>query len=330
MHILVSLLLVLTNLFPTHVRTTSLEADFGFSVGSNQPWNSHRRQDFAALQQAHASIIRVDIPWMYLQPDYRGQAFNWSLFDPVISDAKDYGLDTLAILHTVPHWANNSGGDYAPATDLSLQVNYCYKVAQRYLARGITKYEIGNEVNLNHPGWNPDGKFYTINLLNPCVKGLRKASIEAHKSITVLGASSAPTQPDNGIDPEVFLNQVKSASGLSQFDVVSWHPYTIYPLTDSAMSSTPDSLHSISNKPIWATEFGAPTSGEWSVSEQRQAELVSEAKSAWFSHSYAGPLFWYSSRDLGQYPSTEREDYFGVIRYDGSLKPAYYELQRSF
>jgi hypothetical protein len=42
----------------------------------------------------------------------------------------------------------------------------------------------------------------------------------------------------------------------------------------------------------------------------------------WYSKPYAGPLFWYSGRDTGT-STSDREEHFGFLRFDGSKKPAY-------
>jgi hypothetical protein len=96
------------------------------------------------------------------------------------------------------------------------------------------------------------------------------------------------------------------------------------------MYGTSPSLRSVmtdngdAGKQIWATEFGAPTNGpaESFVSEQAQATAVTRAFQLFGSYKWAGPLFWYSERDLGT-AATTRENFFGVLRNDFSPKPAF-------
>jgi hypothetical protein len=78
-------------------------------------------------------------------------------------------------------------------------------------------------------------------------------------------------------------------------------------------------------KQIWGTEFGYPTGGQQSMSEQTQADYVNPTIDTWYSHSFAGPLLWYCGRDSGT-SAIDREDHFGLLRYDGSAKPAYLAL----
>jgi hypothetical protein len=81
-------------------------------------------------------------------------------------------------------------------------------------------------------------------------------------------------------------------------------------------------------KKIWATEFGAPTNGPTGtfVSEDAQSRMVSTGLSLFRSYDWAGPLFWYSGRDVGTSTST-RENFFGLLRNDFSPKPAYLALR---
>jgi polysaccharide biosynthesis protein PslG len=80
--------------------------------------------------------------------------------------------------------------------------------------------------------------------------------------------------------------------------------------------------HSDGALDIWATEFGYPTGGPRAVNEHRQAAYVKPALNIWYGRSFAGPLLWYSGRDTGT-STGDREQHFGLLRYDGSAKRAY-------
>jgi exo-beta-1,3-glucanase (GH17 family) len=124
------------------------------------------------------------------------------------------------------------------------------------------------------------------------------------------------------------------------FDAFAHHPYCYAADFDcpdtvadwsawSQMNETSPSLRSImaangdSDKKIWLTEFGAPTGGGTkAVSEALQAKMVADAYAKVRTTSWLGPLLWYSLKDNGT-NSTDMEDWFGVLRTDGSHKPAY-------
>jgi endo-1,4-beta-mannosidase len=81
-----------------------------------------------------------------------------------------------------------------------------------------------------------------------------------------------------------------------------------------------------SAKPIFITEYGESTAdcGEECVSETVQAEHLSEMLEAVVSHPDWGVkmLSTFQLHDWGT-ESSDREDQFGLLREDGTPKPAY-------
>jgi polysaccharide biosynthesis protein PslG len=303
----------------------------GVALGGAEALNTRRPADYLAMRQANATWVRSDLDWRWLE-ETRAH-WNWNLYDPVVADATAAGLSFVAILHTVPDWANGGAGAYAPPEDLSLLTNYCYQTSRHYIPLGVTTYEIGNEVNLPHPGWlAPTGAMYTRDLLVPCVTGVRQAAAELGTSVNVLLGSLVPT--DRGAAaPVTFLSDVYANGGQGRFDNASMHPYTgpEGPAASDHLTTYAERLHDVMTsygdgaKKIWATEIGYPTGGADSVTEQQQAEYVNLAIDLWYANSFAGPLFWYSARDTGTNPNN-REAHYGVLRNDGSPKPAYSAL----
>ena len=307
----------------------------GVALGSGEPANPRRRADYAALRALNAAWVRSDIDWRAVEES--PGSWDFSRYDPVVADANAAGLRHLAILHTVPAWANDGAGAYAPPREPAGQREYCRRTAERYIPRGVRDYEIGNEVNLPHPGWaDPTGPAYVRQLLEPCVAGLRSAAKELGAKVNVILGSVVPggTGP---ADPVRFLADVYATGGGSLFDTVSVHPYT-RPLAPAASDHLDGFVervyqvmraHGDAGKRIWATEYGYPTSGPHSTPEQRVATYVDAAVDLWYSHPFAGPLFWYSARDTGT-DGKDDEQNFGLLRHDGSAKPAYGALAARF
>jgi hypothetical protein len=300
----------------------------GVSVGALEPWNPRRAADYLAMRRANVTWIRGDLSWRWLEPR-RGE-WDWRLYDPVVADARRAGLRYLAILHTVPGWANRHAGDHAPPADTALVSDYCYRTVRHYLPLGVADYELGNEVNLPHSGWpDPSGARYAKSFLLPCAAGVRRAAAELGMAANVMLGALAPTDATGGTDPARFLTDVYRHGGRGLLDSVSWHPYTgaADPVTSRQMNAEPDRLHAVmaahgdGDKKIWATEFGQATRGPDSTSEEAQAALVDQAVDTWYAKRYAGPLLWYSLRDLGT-AGTDREEHFGLLRHDGTPKPA--------
>lgn len=303
----------------------------GVAVGDVQPWSTTRQYDYAKMAAANATWIRTDIGWKYLQPT--SAEWRWSLFDDVLTDLRANNLRYLAILHTVPGWANGDRGDYAPPTDLALLENYCYLTVKHYLPLGVADYEIGNEVNWPHAGWTPTGAYYANNFLVPCVRGARRAAADVSRPVNLIFGSMAPGAVGGGQTPQAFLTEAYANGARGLVDAVAYHPYGgMAPAVESNMITVPPALHDImaangdGAKLLWATEYGLPTGGDNSWGEQVQVDWLNSAFDTWYGFSFAGPLFWYAHRDWSNDP-TDREHHFGVLRADGSAKPAYAALQ---
>lgn len=306
----------------------------GVALGGAELSNPRRPADYAALRAMNATWVRSDVDWQAVEEE-PGQ-WDFSRYDPVIADATAAGLRHLIILHTVPAWANGGAGSYAAPDDLSLVGDYCRRTAAHFIAAGVVDYEIGNEVNLPHPGQNsPTGTSYVRELLAPCATGVRQAAAEAHAKVNILLGSLVPAA--GRADPLTFLSEVYAVGGRPHFDNVSLHPYTrpLPPTASDHLTGLAQRLHDVmaahgdDAKQIWATEFGYATAGPGSVGERQQAAHVDPAVDLWYSNHFAGPLFWYSGRDTGTDPN-DAEQHFGLLRHDGTPKPAYAALAARF
>jgi hypothetical protein len=87
--------------------------------------------------------------------------------------------------------------------------------------------------------------------------------------------------------------------------------------------------HGDGAKKIWATEFGAPTNGPTGtyVSKATQAKMVTRAYRLFASYRWAGPLFFYSSRDMGSSTQTQ-ENFFGFLTQGFARKPSFTAYRR--
>ena len=76
--------------------------------------------------------------------------------------------------------------------------------------------------------------------------------------------------------------------------------------------------HADGDKPVWITEFGYITGKKGWVTEKRQAVYLREAYSELVKGHFQA-LFWFSLGEVGG----DNGDNFGLLREDGSKKPAY-------
>jgi len=205
----------------------------------------------------------------------------------------------------------------------------------------VHTYEIWNEPNV-FASWRPvpvaADYASLVRATYPEIKSVDKRAI-------VVAGGLSPASSDNGdVSPIDFVTGLYSSGGGRYFDALAFHPYCFpaEPSADSAdnawhlLASGETSIRSImkasgdNGKQVWLTEFGAPTQGpsvNRLVGEGAQARAVTKALGMRNGLSWAGPIFIYSYKDSGTSASSV-EDHFGLVRSDGSHKPAYDAVMR--
>jgi polysaccharide biosynthesis protein PslG len=341
----------------TTTATTTLNYNYGISLGetilglSNSQLNAELN-DIASLG---IGWIRFDMTWWTAQPN-NSSTFSWTTVDQLVSAANAHGIKLLPVLGYLPPWARSST---CPQSEVCEPANpaqfgtFAAAAVQRYAPLGIHDWEIWNEPNTTG-FWQPAPNVADyVTLLKAAYTAIKAKD----PSATVITGGLAPSDDsDQNISPTDFLTQLYADGGKSYFDAVGMHPYS-YPAMPSYFASwnawqqmfaTTPSLESVmaangdAGKKIWMTEYGAPTNGpgvlETSatdtnfigspdhVTEALQAAMLSQAITDVKSYSWAGPLFFYSYKDLGTSTDTV-ENFFGVVRSDGSDKPAYTTIQ---
>jgi hypothetical protein len=91
------------------------------------------------------------------------------------------------------------------------------------------------------------------------------------------------------------------------------------------------------DKPLWGTEFGAPTVGITvagkgkradHVSEALQSQIISEGIKSWYAKQNVGPLMVHSDSDQWL-AKRKNENGFGLRRSNGTKKPAYEAFRKA-
>lgn len=137
------------------------------------------------------------------------------------------------------------------------------------------------------------------------------------------------------IDP-AFIRNLESKGALEHVDVVAVHGFpldwNLWPIHD--WPAKLDEIRAVTDKPIWVSEVGVSSFGAEEVQEwglRRTAELLK---------GRAPRIHWYSLCDLprsweattrhkeAEGSSYYRHFYMGVVREDGSPKPAFHELAK--
>ena len=298
--------------------------------------------------------LRFDADWSYIQPR-TSTDFDWRTLDSIINAAHSKHLKVLPILDFTPRWARSSdcASNACAPSDPAQFAQFAAAAAARYAPLGVHTWEIWNEPNINR-FWQPapDAAAYA-KLLTAAYASIKKVDPAA----TVISGGLASADTHNGnIAPIEFLNSMYQNGAAGSFDALGFHPYSFpvpasYPKPWNAwqqMANTNPSLLSVMEKhgdgakKIWITEYGAPTNGPGAgadensynlsqgpdhVSEALQAYIIVDAVKEIQKASWAGPLFWYTYVDRGVDPSTN-ENFFGLLRYDGSPKPSFDALKQ--
>lgn len=303
---------------------------------------------FQALSDLGVQWVRYDFDWSLVQPN-RNSSYSWSQYDKLVATSNKYHIQVLGILDYTPPWARRAGCDSsqcAPA-DADQFAAFAAAAAQRYKPRGVHAWEIWNEPN-SKDFWKPTADPLAYDAL------LKKASVAIKlrdSSAYVLTGGLSP-QDTNGSSytPVDFLTAIYRDGARAYLDGVADHPYT-FPLSPvstaghawNQMTATSLSLRAVmqangdAQKKIWITEFGSPTGGPgalstqaqpnldqhpYKVDEALQAKILSDAIGLYTGYDWAGPFFVYSLQDAGTSQSTN-ENFFGLLRNDGTPKPAY-------
>jgi hypothetical protein len=287
----------------------------------------------AALDEMQAmgvNTVRIGIPWAGINP-VEGY-YDWSQSDYLINAADERGMGILAVITTTPTYQQNGSGIYSEPIDPSAYGEFAGLAAERYAGQ-VGAYEIWNEPNAApFYGPAPDPAGYT-ELLKAAYTSIKAADPDA----TVVGGvvGSTVTYGNFTLNPVDFVDQMYDAGAQGYFDALSFHPYQ-YTMPFSTGGYHPDSplnqlddIHDLmvangdGDKLIWASEYGQPTAVS---SEAEQAAYLEDMLTTWREIGYTGPAFVYTLED-DMTGSTDPEATFGLIRSDGTWKPAAYVIQ---
>ncbi|HUD11157.1 MAG TPA: cellulase family glycosylhydrolase [Candidatus Saccharimonadia bacterium] len=330
-------------LFTLGTRTgvpTAPASGYGYATSLIGMSNSDINQRMADMKATGVTWVRFDVSWKVVQPT-KGGGYDWSTYDAMAQAAKSNGLNVLMIVDFVPDWAAAKGCNdselCSPANPIQFG-QFAGAVAKRFKSDGVHDFEIWNEPNVTfrfEPAANP--ALYT-RMLKDSYAAIKR--VDAKDVVVTAGAS--PSETDSAdYSPTDYLKAMYADGAHGWFDALGAHPYT-YP-ADPAQHQSDDAwgemvtehsimaAHGDGNKQIWITEFGAPTNGPDStkyVSESFQAQIATDAVNTFRSYSWAGPMFWYNYTDTGTSTSTN-ENFFGLVRADGSQKPAYSAFEQA-
>lgn len=297
-----------------------------------------RAWQLTAMKAIGITSVRMDADWDAVQ--HGGpRVFDWGQLDQAVSSAREAGMAVDLIIDGCPRWAALAGTGGDPSSQPASSAEYATwaaEVAGRYGPQGVRMFEIWNEPN-SAGSWPPAASpaAYAADLI-----AAYSAIKSVDRSAFVISGGLAPGPSGDGTyDPVDFLKAMYAYGAKGSFDAVGFHPYSFPALPDayeawsgwSQMAQTNPSLRSVmasngdSGKPIWITEYGAPSSGPGGVGNKAQATALGQAVAYVRRTRWIGALYVYTWRDRGSDPNNA-EDWFGLLTAEGSRKPAYSEL----
>ena len=320
----------------TNILSLAAIDESGTTIGFSDPYlygltPTQVDQQLDEMQALGVNNVRVLIPWAGVEP-LQGY-YDWSTVDYTVNAADARGMGVLGVLNSTPQWAVDPGvpaisGRPSSPTQYG---DFAGLVAQRYAGK-VGAYEIWNEPNGQvYYTPKPDAAGYTA-LLKAAYLQIKAADPNATVVGGVLGA--VIDYGDFATNPVSFVNGIYAAGGEGYFDALSYHPYNFgtpfsqgAPLPESPLNQVTAIRNLMiangdANKLIWASEYGEPTAV---ATDAQQAAFLQDMLTTWPTLGYTGPTFVHSLQDIDT-NSADPEQTYGVIRSDGTLKPAAYVI----
>lgn len=319
---------------------------FGVATGGALAYDetSYITDQMKKAKQLGVSWIRFDIDWSDVQRD-SSQSYDWSRPDRLVAAAQKENLQVLGIVTYTPPWARAPGctSHKCPPRHSAQFAAFATAAAQRY-KNNISAWEIWNEPNRHTPQF--DAVAYASLLKEAAV-----AIKEQDKNTQVLfGGLARSGGTYMGEPADVYLQKAYQNGAKGFFDAVALHPYT-FPLLPNSNAGLTRQLQAVQRvlqsngdkqKPLWITEFSAPTDGAGTpaqtgaadegdfdyVSESIQAQTAKQVLETYAQLSHKGPFFWFGLQDTAK-ASDDPEHHFGLLRQNGDKKPAYSVMRQA-
>ena len=278
---------------------------------------------FALMEKKAAMAQAMGVKWerAEFQPHVicrdKG-TFDFGFYDRLVDCADRHGISLYVIFS---HYWPMRGKRRADQHDLTAYAPETYTNWVETLRACVTRYrgrvagwEIWNEPNIDFWVGPKEDYVKLLNLAYPAVKA-------ADPNARVLACSTA------GVD----LPFIDKCIGLgATFDDLTIHPYR----NDPGESAFLADLAAVTNRShgtkTWLTELGWPTGcDERTCSERQQAAYFARAYLTAAGSGCCAAINGYDFFDDG-FNVLERENNFGIVRRDGTPKPAYRGLAKVF
>jgi len=305
----------------------------------DHPWNKHKygqvkdlKRVVKLMNEAHVGWVRMDFLW----DDIEGKKdeFNFSKYDRIVNLLSENNINILGILDYSSNWAAADGIWNSPPKENKLFINFASCVISRYKEK-IKYWEVWNEPDSGTYWDMQDGLKSYCQLLKEVYIAAKKIDPDCKilNGGLANGLASVNHLYDNGCkDYCDILNIHAFETPLNSTPIKSVTAYA--KLAYKVMSRNGDS-----EKKIWITEIGCPgvkkglnVNNWWmgkNPSEEEQAGWLRLVYSELLKDKHVEKVFWAFFRDTKNHWDNG-VDYFGVVRWDFSKKPAFRAYKNSF
>lgn len=281
--------------------------------------------------------------------DDKNKKSAWLKYDEIVNLAAKYDVKIVARIDQTPGWANPAGGKPGgrPA-NFQDYADFLKAFVQHYKGK-IQYITIWNEPNLERE-WVPGQKVSPKDYVE-MLKVAQAAIKSVDPSVRVMAAPLAITLEENiNLSELKYLDEMYKAGAKDYFDLMPANAYGLEFTPEDAPNANKlnyrrvELLHEVmvkngdANKAVWFNEYGwnaspasIPTAQlTWRrVTEQQQADYtvrgIQYAQKNW---PWAGVIFVWFFRQVGDIPDSRSEQYFQLVTKDFALKPVYNSLKQ--
>jgi hypothetical protein len=306
------------------------------------PQATPSRSDLARMQGS-VETLRMPIFWFECEPR-RGQ-YDFAAVDAEIGAAAERGIEVLPFVYGRPAWLGRQERPPLNGEALARWKGFLRGLVARYGPRGsfwkgrarrepIRRWQIWNEPNFRlywAPKIEPAGY---AKLLRASATTIRRAEPGAK----IVLAGIAPV--GYGMKTWVFMRRLLRVPGVrDDFDFAAVHPYSAtLPELDYQLEKVRAAMVAggAGRKPLIVTEFGVASHGDYPSAfvegEEGQARFLRDAYERLLAMRHRWRIagaYWYTWQDeAGADPHCAFCQGAGLLRLDGTAKPAWFAYQR--
>ncbi|MCM8792104.1 MAG: beta-galactosidase [Candidatus Omnitrophica bacterium] len=303
----------------------------------NHSWNNYKyakeedlKKTVSLIKEIGVGWVRFDFLWSDIEPEDNN--FDFGKYDKIVEELTKNNINILGILHYSTDWASSCGRWNCPPRDNQLFIDYVKITVGRYKEK-VKYWEIWNE---------PDSGIYWDYRYQDGLKSYCKLLKDVYLAIKKIDPSAKVL--NGGLSSlssieKLYLNQAKE-----YFDILNIHIFES-PLSlgsEKRIFSSAQLIYKImerngdGGKKIWVTEIGCPgvrskrVKNWWmgkNPSEKEQAKWLEVVFRELLKHPAVDKVFWAFFRDCKDH-FKNGVDYFGLIRWDFSKKPAFFALKK--